>query len=141
MATAREVMHSGCECLGINEKLTDAARRMAERNIGALPVCGEDGRPLGMVTDRDIVVECVAKGKNPAEVKAGDILGEAHLWAVDAGADIEEVLHQMAEHKVRRLPVLENEELVGIISQADLAEKLPEDKVGELVEAISSTSQ
>lgn len=134
-------MHSGCECLGINEKLTDAARRMAERNIGALPVCGEDGRPLGMVTDRDIVVECVAKGKNPAEVKAGDILGEAHLWAVDAGADIEEVLHQMAEHKVRRLPVLENEELVGIISQADLAEKLPEDKVGELVEAISSTSQ
>jgi CBS domain-containing protein len=141
MTTAREVMHSGCECLGIDEKLTDAARRMAERNIGALPVCGEDDRPLGMVTDRDIVVECVAKGKNPAEVKAGDILGEAHLWSVDAGADVEEVLHQMAEHKVRRLPVLENEELVGIISQADLAEKLPEDKVGELVEAISSTSQ
>ncbi|WP_245656339.1 CBS domain-containing protein [Microtetraspora fusca] len=55
-------------------------------------------------------------------------------------ADIEEVLHQMAEHKIRRLPVLENEELVGIISQADLAAKLPEDKVGELVEAISATS-
>jgi CBS domain-containing protein len=63
------------------------------------------------------------------------------MWCIDANADIDEVLHEMAEHKIRRLPVLENKELVGIISQADLAAKLPEDKVGELVEAISSTSQ
>jgi CBS domain-containing protein len=127
--------------LGINESLTDAARRMAELNVGALPVCGQDNRLKGIITDRDIVVKAVAKGKNPAEVKAGDLIGQAHMWWVDAGADVDEVLHQMAEHKIRRLPVLENEELVGIISQADLAAKLPEDKVGELVEAISSTSQ
>ncbi|MCW2883827.1 MAG: putative signal transduction protein with domain [Streptosporangiaceae bacterium] len=134
-------MHPGCECLGISESLTDAARRMAELNVGALPVCGQDNRLMGIITDRDIVVKAVAKGKNPAEVRAGDLIGGAHVWCVDAGADVDEVLHQMAEHKIRRLPVLENEELVGIISQADLAAKLPEDKVGELVEAISSTSQ
>lgn len=141
MTTAREVMHSGCECLGTDETLTDAARRMAEQDVGALPVCGEDGRLKGIITDRDIVVKAIANRKDPAEVKAGELIEEGHLWWIDANADIEEVLHEMAEHKIRRLPVLENEELVGIISQADLAAKLPEDRVGELVEAISSTSQ
>jgi CBS domain-containing protein len=141
MTTARDIMHPGCECLGINENLTDAARRMAEQNVGALPVCGEDNRLKGIITDRDIVVKCIAKGKNPADVKAGDLIREGHIRWINADADIDEALHQMAEHKIRRLPVLENKELVGIISQADLAMKLPEDKVGELVEAISTTSQ
>jgi CBS domain-containing protein len=140
MTTARDIMHSGCECLGIDEDLTAAARRMAELDVGALPVCGEEKRPRGIITDRDIVVKAIATGKNPAEVKAGDLVGEAEVWSVDVNTDVDEVLHQMAEHRIRRLPVLENEELVGIISQADLAAKLPEDKVGELVEAISSTS-
>lgn len=140
MTTARDVMHPGCECLGIDESLTTAARRMAELNVGAMPVCGDDNRLKGIITDRDIVVKAIAKGKNPAEVAAGDLIGEAPVWSVDANRDVEEVLHQMAEHRIRRLPVLENEELVGIISQADLAAKLPEDKIGELVEAISSTS-
>ncbi|MBB4942883.1 CBS domain-containing protein [Streptosporangium album] len=136
MTTAHDVMHPGCERLRINENLTDAARRMAELNVDALPVCGQDGRLKGIITDRDIVVKCIAKGKNPTEVKAGDLIEEAHVWWIDADADIDEVLHQMAEHKIRRLPVLENKELVGIISQAELATELL-----ELVEAISSTSQ
>jgi CBS domain-containing protein len=138
MTTARDVMHSGCECLGIDENLTAAARRMAELNVGAMPVCGDDNRLKGMVTDRDIVVKAIAQGKNPTEVRTGDIVGEGALRWVDANTDVDEVLHEMAEHRIRRLPVLENKELVGIISQADLATKLPEDKVGELVEAISS---
>jgi CBS domain-containing protein len=129
-------MHPGCECLGINENLIDAARWMAELNVVALPVCGQDDRLEGIITDRDIVVKCIAKGKNPAEVKAGDLIEEAHVWWIDADADIDEVLHQMAEHKIRRLPVLENKELVGIISQAELATKLL-----ELVEAVSGPSQ
>ncbi|GAA4585469.1 hypoxic response protein Hrp1 [Planotetraspora phitsanulokensis] len=140
MTTARDVMHRGCECVGINENLAHAARRMAELDVGALPICGEDNRLKGIITDRDIVVKCIAKGRNPNEVKAGDLFEETRVWWVDADADIDEVLHQMVEHKIRRLPVLENKELVGIISQADLAAGLPEDKVGELVEAISSTS-
>jgi CBS domain-containing protein len=137
MTTARDVMHSGCECLGIGESLTAAARRMAELNVGAMPVCGDDNRLKGMVTDRDIVVKAIAQGRNPSEVRTGDIVGEGALRWVDANTDVDEVLHEMAEHRIRRLPVLENKELVGIISQADLATKLPEDKVGELVEAIS----
>ncbi|WP_405150524.1 CBS domain-containing protein [Sphaerisporangium sp. NBC_01403] len=136
MTTARDFMHPGCECLGINENLTDASRRMAELKVGALPICGEDNRLKGIITDRDIVVKCIAKGKNPAEVKAGDLIEQAHVWCIDVDADIDEVLHQMAEHKIRRLPVLENKELVGIISQADLATQLL-----ELVEAISGSSQ
>jgi CBS domain-containing protein len=140
MTTARDVMHTGCECLSVEESLTAAARRMAELNVGAMPVCGEGGRPKGIVTDRDIVVKAIAKDKNPAEIKAGDIIGEGPVWSVDANTEVDDVLHQMAEHKIRRMPVLENEELVGIISQADLAAKLPEDRVGELVEAISSGS-
>jgi CBS domain-containing protein len=123
----------------MEENLTDAARRMAELNVGALPVCGQDDRLKGIITDRDIVVKAIANGKNPAEVKAGELIDEAHMWWIDANVDIDEVLHEMAEHKIR-LPVLEHQELVGIISQADLAAKLPKDKVGELVEAISSTS-
>ncbi|MEV5704961.1 CBS domain-containing protein [Actinoallomurus sp. NPDC052274] len=140
MTTAREVMHQGCECLSINENLTTAARRMAEMDVGALPVCGEDGRLKGIITDRDIVVKAIAQGRNPSDCRAGELVGEGEVWYVDAGSDIESVLHQMAEHRIRRLPVLEENELVGIISQADLAAKLPDEMVGELVTAISSTS-
>jgi CBS domain-containing protein len=134
-------MHPGCAHVAVDETLTDAAWRMAKLNVGALPVCDKDNRLTGIITDRDIVVNCIAKHKDPAKVRAGDLIEEAHLWWIDADADIDEVLHEMAEHKIRRLPVLEDKELVGIISQADLAAKLPQDKIGELVEAISSTSR
>ncbi|MDF5756297.1 CBS domain-containing protein [Spongiactinospora sp. TRM90649] len=140
MTTARDVMHAGCECLRMDDDLATAARRMAELDVGALPVCGADKRLKGIITDRDIVVKAIAKGKDPADINAGDLIGRAEVWSIDATTDIDEVLRQMVEHKVRRLPVLENEELIGIISQADLAAKLPEDKIGELVQAISSTS-
>ncbi|GAA0319590.1 CBS domain-containing protein [Actinoallomurus spadix] len=140
MTTAREIMHHGCECLSMDEDLTTAARRMAESDVGALPVCGNDGRLKGIITDRDIVVKAIAQGRNPADVRAGDLIGEGEVFYVDAGSDIEIVLHEMSEHRIRRLPVMENDQLIGIISQADLAAKLPEDKLGELVSAISTTS-
>jgi CBS domain-containing protein len=141
MTTAREVIYPGCAYVEINETLTDAAWRMAKLNVGALPVCDKDNRLTGIITDRDIVIKCIAKRKNATKVRAGDLIGEAHLWWIDADADIDEVLHEMAEHKIHRLPVLEDKELVGIISQADLAAKLPQDKIGDLAEAISSASQ
>jgi CBS domain-containing protein len=141
MTTARDVMHPGCECLNTNENLSVAARRMAELDVGALPVCGDDNRLKGIVTDRDIVVKAIAQNKNPNQTKAGDIIDEGTVWCVDVNSHIDDVLKQMGEHRVRRLPVLENEEIVGIISQADLAAKLPADRVGTLVEAISSTSR
>jgi CBS domain-containing protein len=128
-------MHGGAQCIGEHETLDSAARQMRDLDVGALPICGEDDRLQGIITDRDIVVKCIAKGKNPAEVKAGDLIEEAHVWWIDADADIDEVLHQMAKHKILRLPVLENKELVGIISEAELATELL-----ELVEAVSGPS-
>jgi CBS domain-containing protein len=137
MATAREIMTGGVECVGENETLTDAARKMRDLDVGALPVCGEDNRLKGMVSDRDIVVRCIADGGDPRQVKASEL---ARGKPVTIGADdsIEEALSTMSQHQVRRLPVIDGHDLVGIVSQADVARALPEDKVGDLVAAISS---
>jgi CBS domain-containing protein len=137
VATARDIMTGGAECVGENETLTDAARKMRDLDVGSLPICGEDQRLKGMLTDRDIVVKCLAEGGDPSSVRAGDL---AQGKPVTVGADdpVEEVLRTMSQYKVRRLPVIDGQDLVGVVSQADVARNLPEDKVGDLVEAISS---
>ena len=71
MTTARDIMTAGAECVGENETLTDAARKMRDMDVGALPICGEDNRLKGMVTDRDIAIRCVAEGKDPTSVRPG----------------------------------------------------------------------
>jgi len=137
--TARDIMSSDCTCVGENETVLDAAKRLAELDVGAMPICGEDDRLKGMLTDRDIVVKVLAQGKDPSSTRAGE-LGQGDSRTVTIGADdpIEEALHTMTEHKVRRLPVIDGHRLVGIISQADIAKSLDEERVGDLVEAISS---
>jgi CBS domain-containing protein len=135
--TAREVMSGGAECIGENDTLLDAARRLAELDVGAMPICGEDDRLKGMLTDRDIVVKALAQGKDPGSTRAGE-LAEGKPVTIGADDSVEEALHTMAEHKVRRLPVIDGHSLIGIVSQADLAKNLEEDDVGELVEAISA---
>jgi CBS domain-containing protein len=137
MATARDIMTGGAECIGENETLTDAARKMRDLDVGALPICGEDDRLKGMVTDRDIVVRCLAEGKDPSQVRAGE-LGQGKPVTIGADDSVEEALRTMAQYKVRRLPVIDGHRLVGVVSQGDVAKNLPEDRVGELVEAISS---
>jgi CBS domain-containing protein len=138
---ARDVMSSDCTCVGENETVLDAARRLADRKVGALPICGEDDRLKGMITDRDIVVKVLAAGKDPAATPAGD-LGQGDGETVTIGADdsLDEALRTMIDHKVRRLPVIDGRRLVGVISQADLATNIDEERVGELVEAISAAS-
>jgi CBS domain-containing protein len=135
--TAREVMTAGAECIGENDTVETAARRLAELNVGAMPICGEDDRLKGMLTDRDIVVKVLAAGKDPASTTAGD-LAEGKPVTIGADDSVDEALRTMAEHKVRRLPVIDGHDLIGIVSQADLATSVDEDKVGELVEAISA---
>ena len=137
--TVREAMHEGCECIGESETLADAAKRMEELDVGVLPICGEDDRLKGMLTDRDIVVKVLAQGKDPSSVKAGE-LGQGDGNTVTIGADdsIDEALRTMAGAKVRRLPVIDGKKMVGIVSQADLATNIDEERVGELVEAISA---
>lgn len=137
MTTAREIMSTDVQCVGENETLSEAATKLRDLDVGALPICGEDNRLKGVLTDRDIVVQVVAEGRDPSSVTAGDL---AQGEAVTIGADdsIEEVLRTMKEHKVRRLPVIDGHDLVGIVSQADIATNLPEEQVGDLVEAISA---
>jgi CBS domain-containing protein len=135
---ARDIMTAECNCIGENDSVLDAAKRLAELDVGAMPICGEDDRLKGMLTDRDIVVKVLAQGKDPGSTRAGE-LGQGDGEVVTIGADdsIEEALHTMSEHQIRRLPVIDGHRCVGIISQADIARNYDEEKVGELVEAIS----
>jgi CBS domain-containing protein len=135
--TARDVMTPGAECIGENETIVDAARKMAELDVGALPICGEDNRLKGMVTDRDIAVKVLARDKDPSSTRAGE-LGEGKPVTIGADDSVEEALRTMKEAKVRRLPVIDGHDLVGIVSQGDLATNIDEERVGDLVEAISA---
>lgn len=136
MTTAREIMTPGAECVGENETLEVAARKMRDLDVGALPICGEDNRLKGVVTDRDIVIKCLAEGGDPRTTTAGS-LGEGKTITIGADDSVEEAIKTMEEHRVRRLPVIDGHDLVGMVSQADIARSLSEDQVGELVKLIS----
>ncbi|HEY7224802.1 MAG TPA: CBS domain-containing protein [Micromonosporaceae bacterium] len=128
MTKARDVMHIGAKCIGENGTLSRAAEMMRDLHVGALPVCGEDGRLHGIITDRDIVVRAIAEGYDPDTATAGDLAEGTPIW-VDADAATDEVLDLMIESGIRRIPVIEDHQLIGMISEADLAQHLP---VGEL---------
>jgi CBS domain-containing protein len=135
--TARDVMTPNAECIGENETLLDAARKMADRGYGAMPICGEDNRLKGVLTDRDIVVKALAQGKNPASTRAGE-LGQGKPVTIGADDSLQEALKTMAEYKVRRLPVIDGHDLVGIVAVADIARELEEDAPkGDLIQALS----
>src|SRR5215217_2479411 len=136
---ARDIMSDDCTCIGENDSVLDAAKLLKEKDVGAVPICGEDDRLKGMITDRDIVVKVLAQGKDPASTKAGE-LGEGKPVTIGADDSVDEALRTMADHKVRRLPVIDGHDLIGIVSQADLAKNVDEEKVGDLVEAISAAS-
>lgn len=136
--TAREIMTKGADYLKEDMTAADAARFFADSGVGAAPVCDLSGHLRGVVTDRDIAVKVVAAGKQPDQCSLGDLVqGEA----VTIGADdsVAEAIKTMERYKVRRLPVIDGTELVGMISQADVARNCPPEKVGELVAAISES--
>jgi CBS domain-containing protein len=123
-------------CVGEKETLIDAARKMADLDVGALPICGEDNRLKGMLTDRDIVVKCLAQGGNPAEVVAGD-LAQGKPVTIGADDDATEILRTMGQYQVRRLPVIDGHDLVGMVALADVARALPDQPVGDVIDAIT----
>jgi CBS domain-containing protein len=126
-------------CIGESESVLDASKRLAELDVGALPICGDDNRLKGMLTDRDIVVKVLASGKDPSSTTARELeQGDGKTVTIGADDPIDEALRTMIDHKVRRLPVIDGHDLVGIISQADIARNLDDAKTGDLVEAISS---
>lgn len=103
-----------------DDSVAAAARLMRERNIGSIPVRDEQGRLAGMLTDRDIVLRCVAAGRDPAKVLAEDIMSTGAVTAAP-GEDVTAALSRMKSEQVRRLPVVEGEKLVGMLSLADVA--------------------
>ncbi|WP_335985679.1 CBS domain-containing protein [Glycomyces sp. MUSA5-2] len=138
MATARELMHTGCTCVKSDQTAADAARLMMELNVGALPICGaEDEKIKGMVTDRDLVVNVMAAGED-AMTYTVDRLPQGHLILADANEDIDITIAKMKEHQIHRIPVIDQGRLVGIIALADLSHGMPESVTGELVESIRS---
>ena len=136
MTLARDIMTRGARCIGVNDSLHIAATVMSELDVGALPICGEDSKLKGMLTDRDIVVKAVAAGMDPETTAAG-ALADGKPVTVAADDDIAVALERMQQHQVRRLPVIENHKLVGIISQADVALALSATETGQTVESIS----
>lgn len=136
MTTAREIMTPGAECASIGDTLVEVARKMRDLDVGALPICGEDNRLKGVVSDRDIAVRCVAEGQDPSTTTV-ESLAEGKPVTIGADDSVEEALRTMSAHGVRRLPVIDGHDLVGMVSQADVARNLPDDQIGQLVEAIS----
>jgi CBS domain-containing protein len=135
---ARDIMHPSVEFIGLDASVADAAKRMAELNIGAMPICNPERRLQGMLTDRDIVVKVVAAGKDPKRTKVSAVAQGTEVVTIGADDSVEEAVETMKRYKVRRLPVIDGRDVVGMISQGDVAMNVADDKVGDLVEAISA---
>ena len=138
MTTARDIMHVGATCIGEHDTLRSAAQRMRDLDVGALPICGDDDRLHGILTDRDIVIKCIAPGGDPRTMTAGE-LAQGVPYLVRTETELDQVLDVMEKHQIRRLPVLDGHRLVGMISEADLARHLPETTLGRFVEAICAS--
>ena len=137
--SVRDAMTEDPRSIGASASVVEAARLMREEHIGSLPVT-EDERLVGMITDRDITTRVVAEGAVPETTSVGDVYSR-DLISVEPDNDLEDALQLMARHQVRRLPVVENGRLVGMVAQADIALKEKEKRTGQLVEAISEPSE
>ncbi|MDR6986066.1 CBS domain-containing protein [Paenarthrobacter nitroguajacolicus] len=138
MSAVREFMTTNAQCIAEDKSLQEAAMLMRDLDCGSLPICGTDGKLTGFITDRDIVVKCVAEGKDAREVLARELATGKPYW-VDADASVDEAVAMMEDHQVRRLPVISDHKLVGIISQGDIARNhYAEQRLGEMVEHISA---
>ena len=138
MTATREIMTLNATCCTADTTAADAARKMADENVGAIPVCDSEGRLCGVVTDRDLAVKIVAAGQDPDTVRLSELLDATGVVTIGADDSVEEAIRAMKDHAVRRLPVIDGSALVGMISQADIAHAMPDTTIGDLVDAISS---
>lgn len=123
----REIMTTEFCCANPSDSLTNVASEMKRHNVGIMPVC-QNGNVVGVVTDRDIVIECVASGSNPNDCKVGTFMS-SQLLCGTPDMDVTQAARLMAREQVHRLPVVENGRLVGIVSLGDLAIHCRDDKV------------
>ena len=137
--SVRDAMTLDPRSIGQSASVVEAAQLMREEDIGSLPITDEE-KLVGMLTDRDITTRVVAQAGDPKATSVGEVYSR-DLISVEPDNDLEEALGLMARHQVRRLPVVEDGRLVGIVAQADIALSENETKTGELVEAISAPSE
>lgn len=141
---ARELMTENPDCVTSEDTLQRAASLMRDRDIGAIPVVSDNDskRLIGMVTDRDIATRHVAEGHG-GDCKVEEAMSRGELATAREDDDVEQVMELMKRHKVRRVPVVrENDEVVGMIAQADLAVEAGRDRdVEKTVEKISEPAQ
>lgn len=139
MTTAKQIMHQGANWISRTDTVEHAARLMRQLDIGALPISDDQDRLCGIITDRDIVVKCLALGDDPAETMCGSLCEGTPRW-IDAAADVQDALSELERHRIKRLPVVENKRLVGMISEADIARHLGEEQIAEYVEHVYASS-
>lgn len=133
----REIMTSGSLATAtLDATLEEIANMMKAENVGAIPVLDDDEKLAGLITDRDIVIRAIAEGEDPTECTAEDILSE-QLHTIGPDADVLEAIDLMSRHRVRRLPVVEEEQVVGILSLGDVSVKSGQEGAGEALEEIS----
>ncbi|MDQ4055391.1 MAG: CBS domain-containing protein [Actinomycetota bacterium] len=137
MSKVRDIMTGGADCALTSDTLVEAAQKMRDLNVGALPICGEDNRLKGVITDRDITVRAVAEEADPTQVTVASLCPTVETVTIGADDSVDEALRTMAQHGVRRLPVIDGHDLVGMLSQADIARNCSDDDTAGLVEAIS----
>ena len=116
----REIMTKNVIGVGAEESVEVAARTLAQYNIGALPVCRADGKLCGMVTDRDLVIRCVASGLRPAQTKVRQVM-TGQIASVDADMEVSVAAHLMGRQQIRRLPVTEKGRVCGMVTLGDMA--------------------
>lgn len=135
MTTARDIMHSGAQCIGEDQTLIEAAQMMRDLGVGALPICGNDQKLHGIITDRDIVVKCLAEGKDINTCTAGE-LAQGKVSYVEADTDMDTIVDMMGREQVKRMPVIQDHKLVGMISESDLAKHLDDKHLSKFVERV-----
>ena len=133
--SVRDVMTPSVRTVSPTQSLVEAAEVMKGEDVGSVPVV-EEGRLTGILTDRDIVTRAVAERRDPQSVRVNEVASR-ELVTVEPEQDLDEARALMARHQVRRLPVVEEGQLVGMLAQADVALEAKEKQVGETVEEIS----
>jgi len=137
----KDVMTRGAECVKPTTSLQEAARKMKSLDVGPLPICGDNDRLVGMITDRDITVRAVAEGNDPRTTTVKDVMTPDVVYCFE-DQDVREAACQMKDNQIRRLVVLNRDKrLVGIVSLGDLAvETGDRNLVGDALETVSMPS-
>jgi CBS domain-containing protein len=137
MTTARDIMTDDVEFASPTDTVRDAARKMGDLDVGMLPVCGTDRRLVGTITDRDLALKVVAEGRDAGATKVDDVFTQGEVITIGADDPLDEALQTMERYAVRRLPVIDGDQVVGIVTQADIATNTEAEKTGKVVEGIS----